>query len=344
MSLSQADGDILLQFDHEHLYDATQVAVDGVVRPFSHAVRRYVLFHLIFLLLITVEITVFCYGVAWMTYSSTLAINLAVIFLTAFSYFIIKIYLQTKKPSQFLMVRNRFVAACKSLIGYQHGVPEHHLAIASACGRAATALQGIEQRLYQPPRWLAFFEPLLERFSFWWHWEDVFRMRELFLLWAVQEYVELVKCAPTTLDGHIALANAYVMLTSLYVPQLAEEGSDVLPWMLSTELTEELDRKFRASAERAMEEFKILNDYAPDDPWIHSQLAYSYRDLQMPEEEMREYETVLMLRPDDQDVLFRLGILYFQQGHNAKGLRVYEELRHSNFMLAENLIRQYGAY
>jgi hypothetical protein len=338
MSLSQADGDILLQFDHEHLYDATQKAVDGVVRPFSRAVRIYVLFHLFFLTLMTVEIVVFCYGMAWMSHSSTLAINLAVIFLTVFSYFIIKVYLQTKKPSQFLLVRNRFVAACKSLVGYQHGVPEHHLAIASACGRAATTLQGIEGRLYQPPRWLSFFEPLLERFSFWWHWEDVFRIRELFLLWAVQEYVELVKCAPTTLDGHIALANAYVMLTSLYVPQEAEEQ----PWMLRAELSEELDRKFRASAERAMEEFKILNDYAPDDPWIHSQLAYSYRDLQMPEEEIRENETVLMLRPGDQDVLYRLGVLYFQQGHNAKGLRVYEELRHGDSLQAESLIRHYG--
>ena len=97
------------------------------------------------------------------------------------------------------------------------------------------------------------------------------------------------------------------------------------------------------AAERAIEEFKILNDYAPEDPWIHAQLAYSYHDLQMPQEEIREYETVLRLKPDDMDTLFRLGVLYFQQGMNAKGLQAYEELKRFHYKKAEALIGYYGS-
>ena len=101
-------------------------------------------------------------------------------------------------------------------------------------------------------------------------------------------------------------------------------------------------QKFRSIAERAIEEFKILSDYAPEDPWVHAQLAYSYRDLQMPKEEIREYETILQLCPEDKETLFKLGKLYFEQGQNAKGLQVYETLKRSNYKNAENLIHFYG--
>ena len=102
--------------------------------------------------------------------------------------------------------------------------------------------------------------------------------------------------------------------------------------------------KFRATAERAIEEFKILNHYAPDDPWVHLQLAYSYHDLGMPDKETREYETVLKLCPDDRDILYKLGTLYFQQGQNAKGLQVYEELKDCNYKKAQQVISRYGDF
>jgi len=97
-------------------------------------------------------------------------------------------------------------------------------------------------------------------------------------------------------------------------------------------------------AERAIEEFKVLNDYAPNDPWVHAQLAYSYHDLQMPKEEIKEYETILKLNPGDRDTLYKLGLLYFQEGMNAQGLRIYEELKRSHYKKAESLMENYGSY
>ena len=103
-----------------------------------------------------------------------------------------------------------------------------------------------------------------------------------------------------------------------------------------------MEHKFRETAQRAIEEFNILKDYAPNDPWVHEQLALSYRDLNMPEKELQEYEIVVALRPEDQEVLFKIGQLYFQLGQNAKGLQSYEKLRQLNYLRAEQLIRLYG--
>ncbi|MDP1836233.1 MAG: hypothetical protein Q8K75_09965 [Chlamydiales bacterium] len=344
MVSSQAEGESFIHFDRDYFNNHLQKAVDGLTPPFRGVIRSYVWFNLFFLVLATIEIVLFIYGITWLTHSSTLAFSLAVIFLTIFSYFILRVYLQAKRPLQFIRLRDRFISACKSLIGYNAGIPEHHLALANACSRGASSLQGTEFSYYMPGKWLQFLSPLLERFSFWWHWEDVHQMRELLLLYAVDEHLQLVKCEPTNLEVHTALANAYVTLSGLYVDHKKGDGYDEERWMPDGPLAQELERKFRAAAERAIEEFQILNDYAPDDPWIHAQLAYSYRDLQMPQEEIREYETILRLRPDDRETLYRLGTLYFQQGFNAKGLRVYEELKGSNFKRAESLIKHYGAY
>ena len=43
----------------------------------------------------------------------------------------------------------------------------------------------------------------------------------------------------------------------------------------------------------------------------------------MHKEEITEYETILKLCPEDKQILFRLGILCFQQGENALGLQIY---------------------
>ena len=105
-----------------------------------------------------------------------------------------------------------------------------------------------------------------------------------------------------------------------------------------------MEQKFTTCTKRAIEEFKRLNDYHPNDPWVYTQLAYSYHDLQMPHDEIKAYETILDLSPEDTEALYKLGILYFEQGFNAKGLKVYEQMKSHNAQKAESLIRYYGAY
>lgn len=235
-----------------------------------------------------------------------------------------------------------YLNRCKEIIHYQEGIPEHHIALANAAQKFAAALHEKEYAFYSPPAFLKSLAPSLEKFSCFCHWKDVHIMKELLLTTAVEEHLKVVKCEPTNLEVHAALANSYVMLSSLYADPTKYATHDEDKWISPERYTKEMESRFRQTAERAIEEFKILNDYAPDDPWVHVQLAYSYHDLQMPAEEIREYETVLNLRPNDKDTLFKLGMLYFQQGMNARGLKIYEMLKKTHYKKAESLIKFYG--
>lgn len=319
--------------------------IEPIVTQFSTVIKTYVRFTFLFLGLITAELIFFFMFFPFLSQSFVVALTLAAVFLTTFSYLILRLYLQAKMPDQFQELMDRYLNNCKKAFKYKEGVPEHHMALANACCKLAEALQGKEYRYYPSPNWLSpYLATFMEKFSCWWHWYDVHKMKEMLLLHSVEEHIKLVKCEPTSLELHAALANAYVTLSGLYVDPRKIEGFDDDRWIPHRDYETILKKKFRATAERAIEEFKILNAYAPNDPWVHAQLAYSYHDLQMPEEEIREYETIIRLKPDDQNTFFKLGVLYFQQGYNAQGLRVYEELKNSHYQKAENLIQYYGAY
>jgi tetratricopeptide (TPR) repeat protein len=241
-----------------------------------------------------------------------------------------------------LVLKEDFIHSCKAALQYRHAVSEHHNSLAAACAQFASSLHGKEYSFYHPPAQLKPLAPLMSKLSCWCHWDDVHSMREMLLVAAIDEHVKLVRCLPTDMTAHTGLANAYVMLSGLYVDPRSMEGFDDERWIPQNKYGESVKAKFRQMSERAIEEFKILNDYAPRDPWVHAQLAYSYRDLQMPKEEIKEYETILQLCPDDKEVLMKLGQLYFQQGHNAQGLQIYERLKRANYKKAESLIHYYG--
>lgn len=330
MVVSQIETEELLQSDSLYYHSQISKIVQQIQPQLDKTIKLHMAFHLFFMGLECLEVILFVIFFGYLAQSSLLAVSISLIFLTFFSYFMLRLYLQTKKSEQLRRIFSTFENVCKKLIHYQEGNPEQHIVLANAFTKWGSALQRREFSYFRPPKWLDVVAPSMERWSCFWFFDDVLLMRELLYTGSIEEHIKLVKCEPTSLDVHAALANAYIILSTLYSKQ-ENEGKD-----------EALENKFRKTAERAIEEFKILNDFAPDDPWVHVQLAYSYHDLQMPEEEMREYETILNLRPDDKETLFKLGVLYFQQGYNARGLRVYEALKRMDYQQAEILIEYYG--
>jgi len=310
--------------------------IQPVLPRFDRLIQSYVFLNLAFFSAIAIETVLLLVFFTFLVKSSLLAFGLAALFLTLFSYFIFRLYYQTAKPERLKEIRDQFVNSCKTVVNYREGEAQHHMAVAQACSRLADNLPGKELSYYRPPKWLETAAPTFEKFSAWWHWQDVHRMRELLLQQSVEEYIKMVKCEPTSMEIHAALANAYVMLSSIYALPARDD-----PWLQYDKYTQSLPEKFRSTAQKAIEEFKIISDYAPNDPWVHLQLAYSYHDLNMPLEEIREYESIVRLNPDDKEALYKLGALYFSQGMNAKGLRIYDELRKSNFKKAESLIKLY---
>lgn len=325
-------------------YTQLNKVFDPIFRDFDRVIKRHAAFNFFFITLCTLEVIGLAFFLVSLAQSLVLALSLSVVFFTFFAYFTLRIYFQTKKPEQFLAIKERYLNACKSTLKEQEGTAEYHYAVANACCKFANRLHAREYDYYSLPSFLSFLTIWTEQFSCWWHWQDLHVMKEMMLQESVNEHIRLVKHFPTSLEAHAALANAYVMLSGLYIDPRNLEGYDAERWIPNDKYTERFAEKFRFTAERAIEEFKILSEYAPDDSWVHIQLAYSYHDLQMPLEEIKEYETIKRLLPNDLDNLFKLGMLYFQQGWNAKGLRVYEELKKAHYEKAENLIKYYGSY
>lgn len=327
--------------------DQSKRAADPILLRFNKLLKSNVKFHLGFLTLGCIELFILFFFFTFLAQSALLAITLALFFLTFFTYFILRLNFQTQRTEQFKELRDLYVASCKDFIAYEEGDPAKHITLANHCCKLANDLHDKEYGSFQLPDWLksiAFLSTKMEQFNCWWLWQDVHKMKEILLMAAVSEHIKVVKCDPLSLPAHAALANAYVMLSGLYADPKKIEGYDEDRWLPSERFSSGMEFKFRQTAERAIEEFKIISAYAPDDPWVHKQLAYSYHDLQMPLEEIREYETILSLTPEDKESLYKLGVLYFQQGFNAKGLRVYEELKHANPPRAHQLISFYAAY
>ncbi|EKE07969.1 MAG: hypothetical protein ACD_17C00419G0004 [uncultured bacterium] len=293
----------------------------AILCDFKRVAKSFVNFHLLYLLLFTSEITLFFCFLPFLTKSTFFAFSLGGLFLTCFSYFVLLFYYQAKKPEQLIQLRDSFLRSCRQALSTSHGAGEDHLSLADALAKLAAYLQDFELNVYQTPKFL---QSLSARLAVRFYGEDVYKMKLLLLQAAIDEHLKQIRMAPTDLEVHASLAGAYIALAKVY-QEKEEEG------------------KFRMSSRLAIEEFRILSHYAPNDPWVHEQLAIGYRDLGMPEEEMKEVETLCKLRSQDKETLFRLGTLYFKQGMNAKGLQIYENLQKANFQKAETLISSYGS-
>lgn len=336
------DKEIYVNFDQNFYKNSAQKLFKPFLDRFQRVLRSYALFNLMFLLFIFFEITYFFVHLTFLAQSFVVAIYVALIFATVFCYFTLRVYFQTNKAEKLVFLKSDFEHACRSIIPESESEVESHLFLAHAYCQMASELHGLEYDIYVCPNWCHYLSASIEKLNCYCFWKDVHFIKELFLNICVNEHIAVVKAEPTNLEAHAALANAYVMLSGLYVDPREIDGMDDDKWIPSQKYGEDFKTKFRATAEKAIEEFKILSDYAPQDPWVHTQLAYSYRDLQMPKEEISEYETLLLICPDDNEVLFKLGKLYFEQGQNAKGLKMYEALKASNYKKAESLISYYG--
>ncbi len=339
--MSQPDRKFELRKDQFLLNEQLVQWVQAFEPKFRKIIYGHIALHVSFLSIGILEFFSFTFFFTFLKEYSLIAFALALLFLTLFSYYIVYLYSQTRKPEQLKELKNTFSNGAREIINYDHDMTDSHLTLADTFCKLAYSLDGMEYTLFNPPRILKRLSSYFEKLSCWAYWHDVYTIKEMVLVAMVEEHIKLVKCDAANLEAHTALANAYILLSALYmVPEEEEERSR----MISSCSTEELKEKFQAIAKRAIEEFKILKEYSPHDPWIHEQLAHSYCDLQMPLEAISEYEQILKLNSTDSETLYKLGILYFQLGRNAHGLKVYEQLKRLNYKKANTLIAHYGAY
>lgn len=308
---------------------------------FKEITRRYAIFHMSFFLLACLELLAFALFFSFLTKSTILAFSLAGIFLTGFTYFVLLFYYQAKKPEQLIELRQTFLEACKTLLPFEKSSYEYHLSLGASLHHLFNQLHRQEYTYYSLPKTFKTLAPLMQKFSVWTHWKDLHQMKEFLLLMMIKEHIELVKISPTDLETHSTLANSYRLLATHYQdPKISQPHAEHI-WISPEYYTTEMQKKFERAAWKAIEEYKILDYYAPKEPWVHLQLASIFHDLGLVEEEIREYEAILKATPQDKEALFQLAVLYFKQGLNAQALQLYEQLKNMNEKRAEQLLTHY---
>ncbi|MBN1915111.1 MAG: hypothetical protein JW769_04410 [Parachlamydiales bacterium] len=276
-----------------------------------------------FLFLFCLEVIFFIIASLFLAFSSFVALNVGLMFLTVFSYFILLFYFQAKKPMQMKDLRQSFIGFCRQMVAIPKGESEHHLSVAHALLRLVGNMQDMEYSYF------SLNNRFLQRLSYFLHHKDVFLMKEGFLIAALEEHIEQIHYTPTDLEVHASLSNTYITLAKLY----QEEASHARG--------KKYGLKCNICSVRSVEELKILKSFAPNDPWVHAQLAQVYQSLDQKEEEAQEYETILNLSPNDLEVWYRLGRLYFQLNKAAEGLKIYDKLKKRSYKKADDLLRFY---
>ena len=269
---------------------------------------------------------------------SLVALAIAFAVLLAFLFHLLSVYVQEGTVKQALATKQQIAALMEAdqLSAEEQG---------ELYARLALSIRSTRAQVLKAPPWCEVFIKPLNRFIGYLSWKPLHTLSEILFMAAIDQHISRIKAAPTDLKCHAALANCYVMLANHYLEPV--KTRPFMPWpgiLLTRRMAAELEAKGRASSHSAIEELSILSSFAPDQLWVHDQLAISYRELEMPEREIEECEAIISLCPDDHQALFRLGILYFRQGKHAKGLEVYERLKSIQPILAEELIGHYGAY
>ena len=269
---------------------------------------------------------------------SLVALAVAIAVLLAFFFHLLSVYVQEGTLKQALTTKQQIAA----LMETDQLSPEEQ---GELYARLALSVRSIRAQVLKAPPWCSFLIKPLNRFISYLSWKPLHTLAEVLFMAAIDQHISRIKASPTDLACHAALANCYVMLANHY--QEPMKTKPFMPWpgiFLTHRTVAELESKGRASSQSAVEELSILSSFAPDQLWVHDQLAISYRELEMPEREIEECEAIIKLCPDDHQALLRLGILYFRQGRHAKGLEIYERLKPIQPLLAEELIGHYGAY
>ncbi len=249
-------------------------------------------------------------------------------------YFIIKTYVKEQKPHELINLCSKHMAGALKTTKEPKILAQEALTMAKR-------FDNVAHLLYASKPHMQFLEYLFSPFCACCFWQDVHQIKEFFLLAMIDELKNCVKTHPTTPIAHQDLALGYLTLFSHYNEPL-EPSKRKLAGLEA--VRQVLEKKRAFAADFVIEECLILREYTPDDPWVYKHLAPIYHDLQRYDKEIEAYEALVSLQPDDFEALYTLGMLYFAQGMNAKGLKVYEQMQLHDPKQAQKLITMYGAY
>lgn len=308
----------------------------GFFDKFDSLIKKYAKFHFCFLGVLLAALFSFFLLFPIFAEAFFLAFSISAIFLTIFSYLVFLFYLQNKRPQQFEEILQEYVSNVKRSMHHSVKGSDSFFIKMSALKELDRALNGREYLYYSWIKTSSNSAVLLKKFSAWAHWRDVYRIREMLFFASLEEHLDFIKEDPLNLSIHGSLATLYLGFARV----CGKEEKDF--WIPKAYFSEEMIARSKAAAKKAIEELKILKSYSPNDLWARGQLVLAYHFLELIPEEILECEEILQLRSEDNEALFRLGMLYFKQGINANGLKIYEELKSKEPEKAKDLLEFYS--
>ncbi len=304
---------------------------------FRKITEEHARFHSVSFILFGLEVFLFILLYGYLQKTLWITFLLGAILFTAISYFVIKFYLDSKKPDSLLSLKDHYLDLCKKDLIFSENSKEFHLTLSSNLFNFATNLSGYEYQLYKSPSKALI--PFFRHVSCFFHWKEVFFIREQLMQLAIDEHIQIVQLFPNDLETHASLAESFIQISKLYAELLKTQE----PWIKKSAAELDIENKFRISSDLALEELNIVENFSTKTPWTLAQKASIFHELKKPNDEIYCYEMILDINPQDEAVIYRLGVLYFAQGMVTKGLECYHKLKESGDIRAENLIKLYDA-
>lgn len=286
----------------------------------------HLLFHALMIFAIVIQLVMLFSLYLYFPSSTYIALSISVLIFSFFSYVIFSYYISAKKPDQLEILKETYIEECLEFID-PYITPEQAL---NSCLFTFVKALETDVDLWKPFQKIPVVSNWIDTII----WEDHHMLQELLMLGIIEHQTELIKKQPLNLQFHNALAKTYIAMSKIY------QNPKLLPFF-KTHLKEKYLLQFEEITKLSIEELKIIDRLSPEDPWVHAQLAFCYQNLEMKEQEIAEFEKLSKLRPGDENVLYRLGKLYFEMNKHADALKIYERLYHLHPQKAQDLINIY---
>lgn len=305
---------------------------------FRKILRGYLIFHsLAWLLLISLSLCVYLFS-GPLYNLSFLSIFIALLALTSFTYLALIFYFQSKKTDQLTQLTHWYVSILKKSIGGEFSYLEHYLALAGGLYFFSHYLNPKAMPLYKLKIWLPSLQKVVRKLALFIYVKDFHKLKEMLMLSCIKQHLTLLKYEPTHLEVHGSLANSYLSLSKIYK---YSRDHELLDNFSLDDLSEESKIKFKNTIAQAIEEYQIIEDFLPKDPWVLMQLALCYHELEDYDHEIYYFEKILESSDNNYAVMMRLAQLYFSQKKHAKGFKLYKILRENSVEGVELLIEDY---
>lgn len=291
---------------------------ESILVQFDKLVAHYKKFNFLFLGALLVESLLLIFFFPFLIKSAFFAITLAALLITLFSFYTLRNYQGAEKEAAFRELNERYIKGVLSIHSNAKTPKEIKQVAAEACLALAERLKGRRASLRGP----SFLKVNEEKIGHFLGNEEIRRFQEVLYQRAIDELSGQVRLAPCDIAAHAHLARAFVLISDHH-GTAQPEG-------------------FNQWRRRAIEEYKILSELAPQEGWILLELAARQQELGQTSAEIETLEKFLHLDPQNVDTLYRLGQLYFKEGQASKGFKIFENLKKIDLIKSDQLIAYYS--